>query len=83
MTLGERVLVFRHRLRFSQSELAAATGLNKNTIARLERGEIMDVSGQHIVSLAKALQVTTDVLLGVEDETESELMPTALGLMSV
>jgi transcriptional regulator with XRE-family HTH domain len=82
VTLGERILVFRHRLKLSQSMLATATGLNKNTIARLERGEIIDVSGAHIVRLAKALQVSTDVLLGVVDiDKESESVPAHLALV--
>jgi transcriptional regulator with XRE-family HTH domain len=69
MTLGERILVLRHRLRLSQSMLAQQSGMNKNTIARVERGEIMDVSGANIVRLARALQVSTDVLLGASLST--------------
>jgi transcriptional regulator with XRE-family HTH domain len=82
MTLGERILVLRRRLKWSQSTLARAVDLNKNTIARLERGEIVDVSGANIVQLAKALRVSTDVLLGVVDmDEESEQVPLGLALV--
>ena len=79
MTLGERVLVLRHRLKLSQGKLGKATGIDPNTIARLERGEVNDLAGARIIALARALQVRTDVLLGVEpldDTGDSE--PAAL-----
>jgi transcriptional regulator with XRE-family HTH domain len=67
MTLGERVLILRRRLGFSQTDLAKAASLDKNTIARLEQGRVHDLSGVTIVRVARALQVSTDVLLGVKD----------------
>jgi transcriptional regulator with XRE-family HTH domain len=71
--LGERILILRRRLKMSQAELAKACGLDKNTIARLEQGRVRDLSGETVVRVARALQVTTDVVLGVapiDDETE-------------
>jgi transcriptional regulator with XRE-family HTH domain len=67
MTLGERVLILRRRLKMSQTDLAKACGLDKNTIARLEQGRMHDLSGVTVVRVASALQVSTDVLLGVKD----------------
>ena len=66
MTLGERILVLRRRLKMSQQDLAKAARLDKNTIARLEQGRVKDLSGETVVRVARALQVRTDVLLGVE-----------------
>jgi transcriptional regulator with XRE-family HTH domain len=77
MTLGERVLVLRHRLKLSQRKLGDATGIDPNTIARLERGEVHDLAGGRIIALARALHVSTDVLLGVEP-LDSEFLPTEL-----
>jgi transcriptional regulator with XRE-family HTH domain len=74
MTLGERVLILRRRLGFSQTDLAKASDLDKNTIARLEQGRVHDLSGVTIVRVARALQVSTDVLLGVEP-FDSDLLP--------
>jgi transcriptional regulator with XRE-family HTH domain len=79
MTLGERVLVLRRRLKLSQGRLGKAAGINPNTIARLERGEVSDLAGSRIIALARALQVSTDVLLGV-DPLDSELLPTMAGM---
>lgn len=77
MTLGERILVLRRRLKMSQSQLSKASNLDKNTIARLEQGRVHDLSGATIVRVARALQVSTDVLLGVEPlDATGELFPT-------
>jgi transcriptional regulator with XRE-family HTH domain len=67
MTLGERILILRRRLGLSQNDLAEASDLDKNTIARLEQGRVHDLSGAAIVRVARALHVSTDVLLGVKD----------------
>jgi transcriptional regulator with XRE-family HTH domain len=79
VTLGERVLILRRRLKMSQGDVAKAADLDKNTIARLEQGRVKDLSGETIVRVARALQVRTDVLLGVEplDDT-GDLEPTEL-----
>ena len=79
MTLGERILILRRRLKMSQRDLAQAAGLAKNTIARLEQGSVKDLSGKTVVQVARALQVRTDVLLGVESlDAAGELEPTAV-----
>ena len=76
MTLGERILILRRRLKMSQSQLAKASALDKNTIARLEQGRVHDLSGATVVRVARALQVSTDVLLGVESlDAAGELEP--------
>jgi transcriptional regulator with XRE-family HTH domain len=79
MTLGERILILRRRLKMSQSELAKASSLDKNTIARLEQGRVKDLSGETVVRVARALQVRTDVLLGVDPLADTgDLKPTEL-----
>jgi transcriptional regulator with XRE-family HTH domain len=79
MTLGERILILRRRLKLSQADVAKAAGLAKNTIARLEQGSVNDLSGEAVVRVARALQVSTDVLLGVKD-VDAVLLPTGLAL---
>jgi len=73
MTLGERILILRRRLKMSQTDVAKATGLAKNTIARLEQGSVKDLSGATIVKVARALHVSTDVILGVSPMDEESL----------
>ena len=83
MTLGERILILRRRLKMSQSMLAKASDLDKNTIARLEQGRVYDLSGATVVRVARALQVSTDVLLGVKSlDEQGELKPALLDLVT-
>jgi transcriptional regulator with XRE-family HTH domain len=69
MTLGERILILRRRLRLTQQELARRAGLNPNTIARLEQGVLHDLRGQTLARLAEVLGTSTDYLLGRTDES--------------
>ena len=76
MTLGERLLIVRRRREMTQRALAKAAGLNTNTISRLEQGDLKDLGGQAIASLARALGTSADFLLGLsERDEESEIMP--------
>jgi transcriptional regulator with XRE-family HTH domain len=75
MTLGERLLILRRRNHMTQKDLAKEAGLNTNTIARLEQGNLKDLGGQAVVRLAKALGTSTDYLLGmsaVDPDSEPE-----------
>ena len=67
MTLGERVLILRRRRRLSQAGLADVAGLHRNTIARLEQGDLHDLAGESLVKLARALGCSADVLLGMRE----------------
>jgi transcriptional regulator with XRE-family HTH domain len=64
--LGERVLLLRRRLGLSQHGLAAKAGVDVMTVSRLERGDKKRLEIQPLASLAQALDVSTDVLLGLE-----------------
>jgi transcriptional regulator with XRE-family HTH domain len=77
MTLGERILILRRRQDMTQQQLAKEAGLNKNTIARLEQGNLKDLGGRLVAKLAKALGTSTDYLLGLTEESgvESEALP--------
>jgi transcriptional regulator with XRE-family HTH domain len=82
MTLGERILILRRRQDMTQQQLAKEAGLNKNTIARLEQGNLKDLGGQSVVKLAKALGTSTDFLLGMTERDEmSEQLPTAVEMV--
>jgi transcriptional regulator with XRE-family HTH domain len=81
MTLGERILILRRRNSMTQKELAREAGLNTNTIARLEQGNLKDLGGQAVARLAKALGTSTDYLLGMSAvDPDSEMTPTELAL---
>jgi len=67
-TLGERLLIMRRRRNLTQRELATAAELNTNTIARLEQGNLKDLGGQSVAKLARALDTSTDFLLGLTEQ---------------
>jgi transcriptional regulator with XRE-family HTH domain len=74
-TLGERILILRRRQDLTQRELAQAAELNTNTIARLEQGNLKDLGGHSIAKLARALNTTTDYLLGLREDEQPDPQP--------
>ena len=81
MTMGERILILRRRQDMTQRDLAKESGLNTNTIARLEQGNLKDLSGQLVARIARALGTSTDYLLGMTDrDPDSERAPTMAGM---
>lgn len=67
MTLGERLKMRRKQLGYSQHELAEKSGILQNQISRYEADTNMPTS-EALVKLAKALNVTSDWLLGLNEE---------------
>jgi transcriptional regulator with XRE-family HTH domain len=66
-THSQRIRDRRKTLGLSQEELAALVGTNQTQISRYEVGE-NDPTGETLAALAKALQTTTDYLLGLTDK---------------
>jgi len=64
---ADRVRERRLALRLSQEKLAELTGVNQTQVSRWEMGT-NDVSGETLTGLARALQTTSDYLLGLTDE---------------
>lgn len=64
MNLATKVRVKREEKRYTQAELAKRTGLTQATISRLESGEVRQLKSEAIKSLAKALGVSVDFLVG-------------------
>jgi transcriptional regulator with XRE-family HTH domain len=62
-TVGKRLLELRKRSGMKRPELAAASGVGKNTIGKLERQEAENVTLEIMEMLAKALGVTIYNLL--------------------
>ena len=60
---GKRIKELRIELHLTQNELAEASGIHENTIARLERG-MHTISTQTARKLAKALGVDPGAILG-------------------
>ena len=66
---GERIKNIRKRLGMSQDQLSELASLNRVTIAKYESGRI-EPGANALARIADALGVSTDVLLGREEESE-------------
>ena len=69
--LGERVMLARRRLGWTQSQLAAKSGVRTVTVARVERGKMPHVSLEVVYGMAQALGASLDYLAGMHDEAEA------------
>lgn len=62
---GQRIKMLRKRLKLTQDQLAEAVGANRVTIANYE-AEKYKPSSEALLKIAETLNVTTDYLLGAE-----------------
>lgn len=64
--LGKRIRLARIRQGISQAELAKTIGISKTSMNQIEAGAT-DPRASRITALARALQCSTDYLLGITD----------------
>lgn len=77
MTFGERINKIRNEKGMTQDELARAVGYkSRSTIAKIESGE-RDVSQSMVIKFAKALNTTTAVLMGNDNDDNKAVQPPA------
>ena len=72
LTLGERILLCRHRARLSKTELAHRTGVSPSAISKYE-DDISAPSQETITNLAIALGVSVNFLLYGFYDSASEM----------
>ena len=77
-TMGQRVARERERKGWTQKELAARSKVPYETINRLEKGMHTSARGDVIVALARTLGTTTDYLLGMYGDKDSEQLAAAV-----
>ena len=65
--VGVRVRKVRRAQDLTQEQLADKAHLNAITISRLEKGTAKAVYADTVAALARALDVSTDYLLGLKD----------------
>ncbi len=71
MTFGNRLTQRRTLLALSQAELSRRSGVAQALISRMESGQIQEPGMSTIRSLATALGVTSDYLIGMCDEAST------------
>jgi transcriptional regulator with XRE-family HTH domain len=76
MTFGARVKYERERRRYSQNALAKLVGISQALLSKIEAEKTVIPGGEVVKRLAKALWVSTDYLLGMDEDEKSE-KPTA------
>ena len=70
--IGERVRLRRQALGMTQDQLEAASGVPQGSISRIERGTAESIQAHTLVGFARALGVSADYLLGLEDTAPAE-----------
>ena len=78
MTLGDRIKKQRQRLRLTQEELASKANVLRPRITELEANRRIVVASDVLKRLARALGVTTDYLVGMHEDEDSEREPAAV-----
>jgi len=68
---GYRLTELRERLRYSQEDLAALIGTSQKQISKYEHGA--EPGSEKLALMARALDTTTDYLLGLTDNAERPL----------
>jgi transcriptional regulator with XRE-family HTH domain len=81
MTIGERVRKRRLELGLSQRELAHRLGVRYATLSDLERGVREEMTIALLRKLARALGVTSDWLIGMYEDEDSEREPAGVALV--
>jgi transcriptional regulator with XRE-family HTH domain len=75
MTIGARIKRQRRLRRFTQAELAARAGVRQAHISLLEADQRCSPRADVIVRLAKALDCSTDYLLGMYEDEKVARVP--------
>ena len=70
--LSERLRQLRKQRGLTQKDLEAQSGVPQNTISRIEIGGVQEISTKTLIGLARALKVSTDCLLGLEEPAVEE-----------
>ena len=71
-TMGERIRRRRMALGWNQGQLAEETQMPQGHISRFEKGQYVAINPEKLVAIAKALEVSTDWLLGLTSELEGK-----------
>lgn len=64
-TPGDRIGDIRTNRGLTKKELSMLTGIDASQLTRIENGELKTISSEYLIKLAKALDVSTDYILGL------------------
>ena len=69
---GTRIKELRLEKGLSQEELGALLKCGQRTVSKYER-EVLDLGTQTLIALCRIFEVSSDYILGIEDETGAKL----------
>ena len=72
MLRADRIRELREQQRISQRDLAERIGRHQVDISRIESGRLQSITVETLEKLADVLGVSTDYLLGRDEEAEPE-----------
>ena len=81
MDLGDRIKRQREKRRLTQTELAELAHVNQALISRLESKINASTNTEVLKRLAQALVCTTEYLVGMHEDEDSEITPAAVALV--
>jgi transcriptional regulator with XRE-family HTH domain len=79
--VGTRIHKLRQERKMSQQDLARRIGVNQSFISKMESGEQINPNAETLKRLARALGCTTDYLVGMYEDEDSELLAAALAMV--
>ncbi|MBD5099932.1 MAG: helix-turn-helix domain-containing protein [Clostridiales bacterium] len=82
MILGERICSMRKKLGITREKLAENVDISSRFLADVEGGKV-GVSLQTLKNLSSSLSVSTDYLLGINDELSNNELSDLIGQLSV
>ena len=72
--LGQNIKRVRTNKGMTQKELSNKSGLSQSTITEIEKGTRQNLRADNLSKIATALNVSTNELLGIEEDKEYELV---------
>lgn len=78
---GDRVKAAREFRGLSQGDLAARTGLHAQQIYKIEVGKSDNPTAETVIAIARALEVSSDYLLGLVEDTKGAIQENDLSPM--
>ena len=81
MSIGQKVYRLRTERKLTQQELAERAGVSQAIISKLETDRRDNVTSDVLKGLAKVLGCTTDYLVGMHEESDSERQPAETDLV--
>ena len=83
MEMSDKIRVLRNSLGLTLEQVGNAVGVGKSTVRKWESGDIKNMRRDKIAALARVLQTTPAYLMGWEEESTSQSIPTGKNIIPI